>query len=385
LVLAISAAIASADPASPSSHDATLSNRSTPAPAPRIAMFWASLRGDRSAQGIARHDLVLLGQESLRLKLAGDPPGTADGFTAASLDAARARVRELRALNPRMVLLGDMPFYEYPDHWLPEEHPWWLRRDGKRQQFWPGTHLMDLANPDYRRHIVHQTAALKEAGVDGVFYDNLREDPEPWVALLKDVRAATDENWLILANAGYAVGRHDFAAPYLNGFMYESGWSHGRTEWDDAIARMRHSETLLRPPHISVIERFEETRDHAGWPGDARPGQKPADDPAARRWSLCFALTIGDFFYLFSDNTSHRHDWYPEYDRKIGQPSGPGERVSSHVWKRSYQAALVVVNLPGASGPFTLRPDRPSRDTLTGDQGEVFIIPAGDGRILEPL
>ena len=48
-------------------------------------------------------------------------------------------------------------------------------------------------------------------------------------------------------------------------------------------------------------------------------GAKPQPDPAARRWSL-YSLIIGEFYYLFSDNTSHRHDWYPEYDVKIGLP-----------------------------------------------------------------
>ncbi len=349
---------------------------------PRIAMLWASIRGDNAVESMARHDLVMAGTGSLRLRYEGKPQGLADGFTADSIAAAKKRIAEIRALNPDVVIIGDLLFYEYHDDWLPEDHPWWLRKDGQRQQFWPGTHRMDWYNEEYRRHVVRQTVSLKETGVDGVFYDNVRNEPQAWVPLLKAVREAVGDDFLILANAGYAVGEYDFAAPYLNGMMYESGWSHNRTQWDDCIAKMQHTQSLLRQPTISLIERFEEIRSRAGWPGDSQRGRKPPADPQARRWSLCCALTIGDFYYLFSDNTSHRHDWYPEYDVKIGLPTAAGQRLGSHVWQRQYEKALVVVNLPGASGPYEVKLDKPARDSLTGESGTSFTIPPGDGRIL---
>ncbi|KPL11284.1 hypothetical protein AMJ85_03940, partial [candidate division BRC1 bacterium SM23_51] len=224
--------------------------------------------------------------------------------------------------------------------------------------------------------------ALKKVGVDGVFYDNLRNEKEAWIAFLGEVRATVGDDFLILANAGYAVGTYDFAAPYLNGMMYESGWGHKRTQWDECIAAMQHTQSLLREPRISLIERFEEIRRKAGWPNDPKRGQRPPADPAARRWSLCYALVIGDFYYLFSDNTSHRHDWYPEYDVKIGLPLGPGKRLTSYVWQRQYEKALVVVNLPGASASYEVNLSQPARDSLTGRIGTAFPIPPGDGGIL---
>jgi hypothetical protein len=331
---------------------------------------------------MARHDLIMAGSGRFGLKLDREPRGLAERFTPESVQVARERIAELRKLNPDVVILGDLMFYEYPDDWLPEDHAWWLRKDGQRQQFWPGTHRMDWGNEQYRLHVVRQTVALKEAGVDGVFYDNLRNESEPWIAFLKTVREAVGDEFLILVNAGYAIGEYDFAAPYLNGMMYESGWSHGRTEWDECIRQMQHTQSLLKEPRISLIERFEETRDNAGWPGDSQRGRKPPADPAARRWSLCYALTIGDFYYLFSDNTSHRHDWYPEYDVKIGLPAGAGERINSHVWQRQYEMAKVVVNLPGAADAYELKLNQPTKDVLTGETGTTFKIPPGDGRIL---
>ena len=285
-------------------------------------------------------------------------------------------------MNPHAVILADLLFYEYPDDWLPEDHSWWLRKDGKRLQFWPGTHRMDWGQSEYRDTIVKRTISLQNVGVDGVFYDNLRKEPEPWTAFLTSLREAVGNEFLVLANSGYAVGEYDFAAPFLNGIMYESGWSHDRTDWDGLIEKMQHTETLLLKPRISLIERFEETRRHAGWPGDSRRGQKPEDDPAARRWSLCFSLIVGDFYYLFSDNTSHKHDWYPEYDAKIGQPKTQGKQLNRHAWTRSYTGGEVYVNLPGAAQPLDIDVPFEARDSLTGQTGRQFTIPPGDGRVL---
>jgi Hypothetical glycosyl hydrolase family 15 len=351
-------------------------------PYPRIGMLWSPIRGERLIANMARHDLIMTGVGGFGLRYDRQPTGLAEGFTTDSVARARERIAQIRKLNPDAPILAELYFYEYRDTWLPEDHLWWLRKEGQRQQFWPGTYRMDWNNAEYRSHVVKLTAALEQIGLDGVFYDNLRDEPEPWVAFLKEVRQVVGDDFLILANVGYAVGRHDFAAPYLNGMMYESGWSHERTEWDDCIRKMQRTESLLREPKISLIERFEEIRSRAGWPGDAKRGEKPPADSQTRRWSLCYALAVGDFYYLFSDNTSHKHDWYPEYDVKIGLPTGPGERVRAYVWRRPYDKALVVVNLPGAAEPYNVTLDAPARDSLTGRSGTEFTIAPGDGAIL---
>ena len=353
----------------------------TKTPYPRICMFWTPVRGDRSLQGHLRHDLIVTSVDWLGLEWDREPEGLADGFTPESVETAKGKLAELRAEKPDVVLVCELNFYEYHDHALPEDHPWWLRVDGEKEQFWPGTHRMDWYNPEYREHIVKQTVALKEAGVPGVYYDNLRDEPEPWIAMLKEVRARCGDDFLILANYGYAIDEYDFAAPYLNGIMYESGFSHGRTEWDDTIAAMQHTASLLKPPTISCIERFEdiEEGDEGPLPKRRRPAER---DAAARRWSMCYSLIIGDYYYIFSDNTYHGHDWYPEYDVKIGLPAEAGKRISSHVWQRRYDKALVVVNLPGAKEPHEVKLECPARDSFTGESGVQFTVAPGDGRIL---
>lgn len=331
---------------------------------------------------MARHNLIMTSAGRFGLRPNRAPQGLADGFTPESVPLARQRLAELRRLNPSAVILCDQSFYEYADSWLPEDHPWWLRKNGQRQQFWPGTHRMDWSNPEYQQKVVRQTAACKEVGFDGVFYDNLRLEKEPWLEVMQAVRKAVGEQFLIVANCGYDVGHYDWIAPWLNGIMYESGWSHGRTNWDDCLRKMRNTQTLLRSPKLTIIERFEEIRDRAGWPNDPLRGKQRPRDPAARHWSLCYALVLGDCYYLFSDSTSHQHDWYPEYDVKIGPPSGEARQINDHVWQRQYDEALVVVNLPGADQPYELVLGQPARDTLTGETASRFSVPPGDGRIL---
>jgi len=349
---------------------------------PKIAMMWSPIRGDNSIKSIAKHDLILLGSGGLGLKYNREPVGFADGFTPESIESAKQKIAQIRQINPYAIIFSELYFYEWSDQWLPEDHQWWLRVNDERKQFWPGTYRMNWYDPEYRHHVVKWTMSLKETGIDGVFFDNIRNEPEPWIDFLKELRKAIGDDFLILANAGYAVGEYDFVAPYMNGIMYESGWSHKRTEWDETIQKMRNTEKLLRSPKISVIERFEEIRDYAGWPGDSKRGQRPEPDPSARRWSLCYALIIGDYYYLFSDNTSHRHDWYPEYDVKIGQPLEAGKRINTHVWQRRYENAFVIMNLPGAKESYTIKLQSPAKDSLTGEINDSFVVPAGDGRVI---
>ena len=118
---------------------------------PRIAMMWSAVRGDNSLESIAKHDLALLGCGGLGLKFNKQPVGLADGFTPESVAAAKRRIGQIRGLNPDIAVCTDLLFYEWGEDWLPEDHPWWFRKDGKRQQFWPGTYRMNWYDPEFRR------------------------------------------------------------------------------------------------------------------------------------------------------------------------------------------------------------------------------------------
>jgi hypothetical protein len=189
----------------------------TETPYPRIAMLWRTVRGQEGLESAAKHDLIMAGQGFLGLIPNREPAGLADAYTEESLKTARERIGRIREVNPDALVIADMLFYEYLDEMLPEDHPWWLRKDGERVQFWPGTHRMD---------------------------------------------------------------------------------------------------------------------------------------------------------------------WYPEYDIKIGLPVEDGKRINPYVWTRKYEKALVVLNLPGTEEDYIIETGQKAVDAFSGDEGFQFIIPPGDGRIL---
>ena len=91
-------------------------------PYPRIAMLWSPVRGDRSVEGMARHDLIMTGVGGFGLRYDREPTGLAEGFTTDSVERARQRLAELRALKPNAPILAELYFYEYRETWLPEDH-----------------------------------------------------------------------------------------------------------------------------------------------------------------------------------------------------------------------------------------------------------------------
>jgi len=337
-------------------------------PYPRLALLSPAVRGEPDPEAWRRHDLVVVGPDALGLAPDREPAGLAEGFTPASLRLAQQRAGGTHLRHPEAVLLCEVSFYEYRDDRLPEEHPWWLREEGERVPSRPGYYRLNWEDPEYRSHVARLTVALTDTGIDGVFYDHLRPEARaPWTAFLKEVRLGVGSSFLLLASLGDEVSGCEYLLPLLNGVVYEAGWCHDRTDWEECVRAMQRNEVLLRPPRISVVECFAEA--------DA-----PAE--AARRSSLCYALTVGDYYYLSHDRASARRPWPPEYEAKIGHPLEPGKQISSHVWRRPYDRALVVVNLPGAAEAFTVRVGRPAWDAFTGETGTEFTLPPGDGRIL---
>ena len=70
---------------------------------------------------------------------------------------------------------------------------------------------------------------------------------------------------------------------------------------------------------------------------------------------------------------------------KIGHPTGPGQRLNNHAWKRSYTGAGVYVNLPGAKESLKVAVPYEAKDSLTRETGRTFEISPGEGLILHFL
>ena len=353
---------------------------------PKIAMLWNSFRRGNSKKNIAKHGLLVVSPEKIGLKYNSNKKGLAEGFTKKSIKKSKNEISKIKKFNSNALILGEIYFYEYKENWLPKNHEWWLRIEGERKQFWPGTRKIDWKNKQYQNHVMKRISSLKESGVDGVFLDNIRNEEKILEPFFKKLRNKLGNGFLILINAGYSVGDLDFLAPYVNGFLYESGWSHKKEKLKNNLNKMIKTESLLRKPTISVIERFEDISHHAGWPNNPKRNKKIKRDTKARRWSLCYSLVVGDFYYLFSDNTGgHNHDWYSEYNLKIGLPKGKFKKISSSIFKREYEKAEVFVNLPCSNKIYKIKLKEKRKDSLTGKISNKFNLMPGDGCILLKL
>ncbi|MFO1500420.1 MAG: hypothetical protein U1G07_18905 [Verrucomicrobiota bacterium] len=78
---------------------------------------------------------------------------------------------------------------------------------------------------------------------------------------------------LILANCGYSVENTTSPHPSSMASICESGWSHGRTEnWTEVIKNAAFGITAAISREISLIERFEETREGGAVGGRCQAG-----------------------------------------------------------------------------------------------------------------
>ena len=201
---------------------------------PSVFQAWsgAEVAGDASRlQTMARHDLVFHGVGGFGLRWDGRPPGLATAIDPGSIERGRAVRRRLLDLNPHIVLLAEIRYRDAHTAFLPEDHPFWRRADGRRVAGWAegGYVQMDFSRPDYRRHVARRAGAVVATGVvDGVMLDWWRDDADR-LALVRAVRKAVGPHALILVNANDR--RVPESAPYVNGLFMECTRSKTAEDW----------------------------------------------------------------------------------------------------------------------------------------------------------
>lgn len=209
---------------------------------------------EEAAAALPRHDLIFQGPEFFGLFWKGDFPGLATGFTPASRLLAAARRKQLLMGNPRMILLAEVRYRDAPSSWLPENHAWWKHENGRRAAGWEEGkfYKLDFANPDYRRHVARQAAALMETGaVDGIMLDWWTDDDDH-VALVTEIRTAIGDDPLILVNANDR--RIPRTAPLVNGLFMECPKSTTPEDWARIADTLAWAEGAVRPPRINCLE-----------------------------------------------------------------------------------------------------------------------------------
>ena len=277
-------------------------------------------------------------------------------------------------LNPNLILLMEIRYRDAARDFLPANHPWWRRdKAGKIVKGWEegGYFQLDFSNPDYRAHVAEQAeAAVKSGVVDGIMLDWWGDDDDR-LALVRTIRRRIGEDALVLANANDRTTPR--TAPFINGYFMECCYTKTVADWRRIADTLVWAEKNLRSPRINCLET---------WYHQSR------NDLNLMRATTTMALTLSDGYCLFADpdplpTPDHLHNWYPFWDRKLGQPLSPGIKRADGSVVREFSKGTVVYN-PMGNDPVSITFDKPMVSAATGAQSSVHKLNGGDGDYFLP-
>lgn len=338
---------------------------------PSVFQAWGAatnLPNEDPLRTVARHDLYFTVPEAFRLRWDGPYIGIARSFAPETLAPAQAMRRRLLELNPNIVTLCEIRYRDAPSSYLPEDHPWWLREDGRRVVGWEeGNHyVLDFANPEFQDLVAAQAKAVVDSGAfDGVMLDWWSDDPDR-LALIEKVREAIGPDALIIANANDRQTPE--TAPYINGYFMECYRTSTAEDWQRIEETLRWAEANLREPRINGVEFWY---------------QESRQDLNLMRAVTTMVLTMSDGYALFSDpnplpTPDHLHDWYPFWDEPLGHPEDKGVRRADGAWQREFSRGTAVYNSIG-NETVDVHFRQTHRRASTGEQARSFRLDPADG------
>jgi hypothetical protein len=270
--------------------------------------------------------------------------------------------------NPNLILLAELRYRDAHRSYLPDNHAWWKRKDGKPVVGWEegGYFLLDFSNPAYRAHVAQQAKAIVDSGLfDGIMLDWWDDDPDR-LALIKGIRDAIGDQPLVLVNANDR--KTPGTAAFVNGYFMECYKSKSVEDWRQIADTLEWAESHLKEPRINCLETWF---------------HKSRGDLQLMRATTTLSLTLSDGYCLFSDpnplgTADHLHDWYPFWDRSLGRPKGKGERPGDGSIQRRFDRGLAVYN-PAGNKPVEVKFTSPHTAASTGKSATSFTVPPGDG------
>ena len=342
-----------------------------------------------------------------------------------NIESAKAEREAMLSKNPSMVFLVGIPYYSaYPEKY-PEDWVYWLRdAAGNRvpEADW-GAYLIDFTQPEAQQIAIDEAIAVAKCGLyDGIFFDwwseewnvlyphgtqgapyrSLEAEVEAKISILRRIREAVGDDFLILVNTNRS--KIPRSAPYVNGtFMetlrdHEGGYTYaGLAEIESTLL---WSEQNLRDPQINCVE---------GWGVPT----EPLDSPTNQRWMRVFTtmnLTHSDGMVLLASGIGgsaghkhtyeiypghleahergephdhqHQHYWYDFYDADLGRPVGEKAKHYDNregLFIREFTGGWAVYNRSGA--PQAVRFNEKVSGVENGITNTIHLLPDLDGEI----
>ena len=263
-------------------------------------------------------------------------------------ETAIEKLNVLKSINPNLMIIKNLAYYLVGPGQYPPDWQYWLR-DEKGNRYkdhgW-SEFLVDFTDPDWQDIILGRAISTKECGFyDGIFLDHwgfaprlrgittVEEELKARDTILKRIRAAVGDNFLILVNSGIPdVLRWK---DYVNGVFFET---QGGVKGENIFVNIGHTRE-----HITALERQVSIAENSL----AEPvvnciegyglSLLAPDHPENLRWMRIFTTmtlthTNGYVTYnIGAASHNHRHGWDNEFLAQTeGHLSGDELHIHDH-------------------------------------------------------
>ena len=280
------------------------------------------------------------------------------------IDNAHWKREYLLSQNPNFLRLVSLDYIDAHPSDYPEMWPHWIRdENGDRVQAYAGgsTFLIDFTHPVVQDILIQKAFAVAKSGLydgvflgrwqegevtleddEGVYYRGVEAEWSARISMMRRIREAVYDDFLIVVNAGRNKAR--LSAPYVNGTFMEiipdkrdTGYTHD--ELREVENTLLWSEQNFREPQVNALE---------GRGVPIEPPNSPRNQRMMRLITtlglthsdgyVCYVIGISGIIHKHEYEISpgherehregkrhhhnHQHYWYDFWDAPLGRPVG---------------------------------------------------------------
>lgn len=336
-------------------------------------------------------------------------------------------IREIRRLNPQIIILAYTSANEMPVSRLNEVEPqgygqwhdlangdqdiWHLKTwQGQEVVFWPGNVLMNLGTKNsngqtYGDYLTDFYAKLLSSGLwDGLLFDNTWAEA-CWLNAEIDIDAdgqkdnceKINSKWQQNYNNFFSRLRNQIGADYvligngngdynryLNGRMLEGFPEYWEGGWVGQMEALAKSTAGGFSPRVNIVN------------SDSNNTGNKYDYPSMRLGLLSALMFDAYYSFDYGPNLREHLWWYDEYEANLGQPlktavnlfNQTNTKFVQGVWQREFENGIALVNSGNQPQKISFDAEyekikgNQDRQTNSGAIINQIILPANDGLIL---
>lgn len=362
-----------------------------------ISLFqpWRSISGGildtaglHRNQMIAIHDLVFHNPKFFGL-IWDTPdtnyPGLAESFVDSTIPKALAFRAELLKLNPNIILIGEVRYYDAPPGFLPPNSSWWMGKGSGYEDY----QRLDYADPGFQTHVANQCIAMLETGVvDGCLMDWAKNDH---AVIFKKVRELIGPDAVLLGNVNHHEHMIDQILPHLSGTFMECGWWSGYGDDPPEFFRrvretIRKAMETVRQPKIINTEIWSQ-RGATNLDSSSGVLKIAAGQMNVMRAGVAVHYCFTNGYYAFYPQTfrdvymaEHMHIYDDFFNAYLGAYTPGAPTMQDGAYRKEWENGTVIFNPPN-NPTVTLTFAEPRRSQASGTVATTHTVPGFDGDV----